>query len=120
MDRDIVTERLRLARKRQGWRQEDLAERLGVHKATVCRHESGNTRTVDALYVARVAEVCGVDTAWILGENLVGAVHEPAEPYPQLEPREAELLRQWRLIADEDRRYIEGFLAARLSEKSAP
>ena len=55
-------------RKLRDWKQEDLAQKLNVHKSHISRWESGRmTPRVDALQ--RLAEIFGVSLEDITGEH---------------------------------------------------
>jgi transcriptional regulator with XRE-family HTH domain len=43
-DRPFVSQLIRERRNRKGWRQDDLAERLGVARNTIIRWEKGNNQ----------------------------------------------------------------------------
>jgi Zn-dependent peptidase ImmA (M78 family)/transcriptional regulator with XRE-family HTH domain len=59
--------RVATARQRAGFTQSELADRLGVHRSTVTRIESGQ-RQIDALELARLAELLGRSVEWFLTE----------------------------------------------------
>ncbi|MBS2962879.1 ImmA/IrrE family metallo-endopeptidase [Actinocrinis puniceicyclus] len=57
--------RVALARERAGFTQFQLGDRLGLHRSAVSRVEAGQ-RPLDALELARVAEVFGRSVDWFL------------------------------------------------------
>ncbi len=59
--------RVALARERAGFTQSQLSERIGVHRTTLTRIESGQ-RQLDALELARLAEALGRSVEWFLTE----------------------------------------------------
>ncbi|WP_317494090.1 XRE family transcriptional regulator [Haloechinothrix sp. LS1_15] len=62
-----VGSRVALARKRAGFTQRELGERIGTHRTTVARIELGQ-RQLDALELARLAETFGRSVEWFLTE----------------------------------------------------
>ena len=57
-------------RKKQGWSQEELAERLGVSRQAVSKWESGQTLPdMDKLLL--LSEVFGVTTDYLLKEDVM-------------------------------------------------
>lgn len=48
----------------RGWRQYELAERLGVSPAVVCRWETGFAPRAETL--VQIAELFGVSESWLL------------------------------------------------------
>nr|MDT0658950.1 ImmA/IrrE family metallo-endopeptidase [Micromonospora sp. DSM 115978] len=59
--------RIAAARERAGFTQRELAERLGIHRSAMTRIELGQ-RQVDALELARVADVLGRTVEWFVSE----------------------------------------------------
>lgn len=49
------------ARKRRGWRQEDLVEKSGVSRRTLTRWEGGDASSVDSQKVRAVCLALGID-----------------------------------------------------------
>ena len=58
----IMAEKITMLRKRNGWSQEELAEKLGVSRSTYTNYENGN-RTPDFEVLERISEVlvCSLD-----------------------------------------------------------
>ena len=62
--------RLREARRRKVWRQEDLAAAAGVAVVTISRLESGHGEAPRQSTVRKLADALDVDAAWLLfGES---------------------------------------------------
>jgi len=75
---------LRVARKRRGWTQAELAHHAGCHKITVCKLESGKTQP--GLHTAiKLAEALGVRV-----ESLWHTVDQEAVDAEEQERREVE------------------------------
>lgn len=59
-----LPDRLRRARKRMGWQQRDIGERLGIHPRTVANYEGGDTEPKLAMLKAWALE-CNVPLDWL-------------------------------------------------------
>lgn len=59
-----LPDRLRRSRKRAGWDQEEIADRLGIHRRTVANYEGGKTEPGRALLVAW-ASLTHVPVEWL-------------------------------------------------------
>ncbi len=66
--RNQIASRLRLAREAAGLSQGQAAKMMKLHRPTISEIEAGRRR-VPADELARFAEIYGVSTAWILGEE---------------------------------------------------
>ena len=66
--RQSIASHLRLAREMAGLTQGQVAKNLGWHRPTVSEIEAGRRR-VSAEELATLAELFGVDVAWIVGED---------------------------------------------------
>ena len=60
-----IGDRIRQLREAKGWKQSDLAARVGVSRAAIGYYETG-TRTPPYATLIRIAEVFGVSTDYIL------------------------------------------------------
>ena len=69
----ILADKITEERKRNGWSQEELAEKLGVSRQAVSKWESAGS-VPDLLRVIQLAELFGVSTDYLLKDEL-----EPAE-----------------------------------------
>ena len=63
-----IGKRLRLAREQAGLSQGQIAKMLGLHRPSISEMEAGR-RKVSAEELARIAEIYGVSTAWLLNEE---------------------------------------------------
>jgi transcriptional regulator with XRE-family HTH domain len=93
-----IGKRIKAARKRHKWTQEDLAANVGVTRGAVCNWELGSGMTNENL--ARVSEITGAPIEWLMkGEGPPGfdlatiAKHPAGRPSPENEPVDAEFLR---------------------------
>ena len=59
-----LPDRLRRSRKRAGWDQEEIADRLGIHRRTVANYEGGNTEPKRALLMTW-ARLTNVPVDWL-------------------------------------------------------
>lgn len=89
----------RLAQVRGGLSQQEFADRIGVSRNTLVRYEN-NRRVPDATTLQRIIEDYEVDANWLL----LG-VGEP--PKPELSPREACLIANYRASPEEGQRSVE-------------
>jgi len=62
---EIIGKRIRAARRLKSMSQQELADALQVNKSTIVRYEKGE-RVPDALFLARLSQITGVSTDWIL------------------------------------------------------
>lgn len=87
---EAIGERIRAARRANGWTNEELAARVGVNWRTVQRWQSGALPRVKTLL--KLADVLGVPQSYLVAE---------AEPptLPELQRQVAELTRQVELLA---------------------
>lgn len=66
-----VSDRLRKAREKAGLDQDELAERIGINRATISRYERGITTPKHPALLA-VAVACGVPLWWLEGHEEEG------------------------------------------------
>lgn len=67
-DRQILGERLRIAREYVGLKQEDVARHLAIPRSALSHIEAGQ-RKVDALELARMAKLYQRPVNWFTGEE---------------------------------------------------
>lgn len=93
-DMSIVGDRIRAAREKKGWSQNELARRSHVSAPTVSRIESGETPFPTQRTVERLARALSVPSPELWGSPpLPRAVQEPAPPtYPAAGRIDIELL----------------------------
>lgn len=65
----IMAEKITMLRKRNGWSQEELAEKLGVSRQAVSKWESGRS-VPDADILMKIADVLDVSLSDLLGAEL--------------------------------------------------
>jgi transcriptional regulator with XRE-family HTH domain len=73
-----IAARLRIAREQAGLSQGQVAKRLGWHRPTISAIESGDRRVL-ADEVPIFAELYGVSSAWLLGEEDPGQSEREAQ-----------------------------------------
>ena len=71
----ILADKIIENRKKNGWSQEDLADKLGVSRQSVSKWESAQA-VPDMKKIVMMSEVFGVSTDYLLRED----IEEPAEP----------------------------------------
>ncbi len=74
-------------RKRRGYSQEELADRLDVSRQAVSKWESG-TSVPDLSRIIAMSELFGVSTDYLLKEDIAPLAQSPAEPRPEPMPSE--------------------------------
>ena len=60
-------ERIDLLREQKGWKQAELAERIGVHPSQISRIKTGNTASISSDILIALAKEFGVSADYILG-----------------------------------------------------
>lgn len=74
-----LNERIRLARKKVGLTQGQLAEKIGIAFQTLNKYEKGH-RLPDAEILRQIAIITGVDAGWLLiGVEKITGVHRETE-----------------------------------------
>ena len=70
--------RIRLIRQRLHLTQQGLGERLGLTKVSIARYEAGRIPRIDLLQ--KIAEVAGVNVAWLLHGEAASSGRRAAQP----------------------------------------
>ena len=81
----ILADKITEERKRNGWSQEELAEKLGVSRQAVSKWESAGS-VPDLQRVIQLAELFGVSTDYLLRDEMEQAevvVYEPNHRYAE-------------------------------------
>ena len=65
--------RIKELRLRNGWRQEDLAQKLNTKRQTVARYETGE-RGLDVETILRLCEIFGCSADHLLGRSSTGGL----------------------------------------------
>lgn len=74
-----LSEKIMYLRKRNGWSQEELGDRLGISRQSVSKWESGMS-VPDIDKIIKLSELFGVSTDYLLKEEQEGGELLPAEP----------------------------------------
>lgn len=69
MDINLIGQRIKLRREQRGISAEELAEEIGVHKATIHRYENGDFKSVKLPYIEAIAKYLEVSPAWLIGKT---------------------------------------------------
>ena len=113
-----MKDRLKLARKRAGMTQKEVAARAGITESTYCGYETGK-RQPDALRIKQLARILDVTGDYLLGLEDIDVI----PPADDLTADELELLELYRQLNAEGRRaamtYTE-FLLTQYSQKNNP
>ena len=96
-DVDPVGSRIKEARKRCGYTQQELADMLGLKKATICGYETG-IREPDINCIRSLARELGVPGDYLLGigvnkKSLTAEAFEIARSYDRLNERGRSIIR---------------------------
>lgn len=84
----ILADKITGERKKNGWSQEELAEKLSVSRQAVSKWESAQS-IPDLQRIIRMAELFGVSTDYLLKDEM----EELGELQPYSEPKKSEILR---------------------------
>ncbi len=103
----ILSEKISMLRKRAGWPQEELAEKLGVSRQSVSKWEGGAS-VPDLDKILRMSEIFGVSTDFLLKDEL-----EETPLFAEEGPRREERS----VSAEEANRFLE--LNTRLARRTA-
>lgn len=74
--RDLIAQRMKLAREQAGLSQGQAAKLLDLHRPTISEIEAGNRR-VAADELARFAELYGVSVTWLTGARDEADLSDP-------------------------------------------
>lgn len=69
MDMKLIGARIKERRELLHISAEDLAERIGVHKATIHRYENGDFKSVKLPVIESIAIVLRVNPSWLIGKS---------------------------------------------------
>jgi len=100
-DADLIAaigHRLAIIRRRKGFTQEQLAERVGLEPVSLSRVETGH-RSASISTLSMIAQALGIPLA-----DLVGVEQEV--PAPELSPEESELLRYFKQLSTSQRNTV--------------
>ena len=103
--------RIRELRELQGWKQEELGQRLNVGKGAISRYE-GEKRQLDPATICALCDLFGCTADYLLGRS--------ASPLPVISPEDAAVLAAYHTLPLEIRKAVDGLLApyrAAASEK---
>lgn len=81
-----IGERIKQARKRKGFTQKELADKVGINKNTICGYEAGH-REPDALKINALSKALGVTGDWLLETPFAEQLDESANAQqPSISP----------------------------------
>lgn len=106
--------RIRELRLQNGWRQEDLADRLNTKYQTVGHYETGR-RGLDVETILKLCEIFGCSADYLLGRSTVRSLNFSED--------ELALVNTYRSLSAEGKEYLRHTLALATlahSEKSGP
>ena len=100
--------RIKDLRTARGWRQQDLADRMNVTKATVSRYEL-EQHQLDPATICTLCDLFSCTADYLLGRSV--------SPSPVISDADAELLQIYHALPLEIRRAVDGLIAPYRSEK---
>lgn len=110
----ILSEKIAEERKKNGWSQEELAEKLSVSRQAVSKWESAQS-VPDLQRVLRMAEIFGVSTDYLLKDEIGKEEFEKISDYRtedttlrNVSMEEANRFLEWKLSRMEFREYALG------------
>lgn len=69
MDMKLIGERIKQRRESLNISAEELAQEIGVHKATIHRYENGEFKSMKLPVIESIAHVLRVNPSWLLGKS---------------------------------------------------
>jgi len=90
----ILADKIIEGRKKNGWSQEELAEKLGVSRQSVSKWESAQS-VPDLQRILEMSRIFGVSTDYLLKDEMVAEPHnlitdaQPAQPLRRVSMEEA-------------------------------
>jgi transcriptional regulator with XRE-family HTH domain len=61
-----MAQRIKEERIKQGWTQEQLAEKLGIQKSAIAKYENGRIENIKRTTIMRMASLFGCDPCYLL------------------------------------------------------
>ena len=98
--RRVFGRRLKAARRKKGWTQQEFSYRVGVSRVTVSRWERGEGAPSDAGILLDTSDALCVSLRWLLGRT------DAAEVPVHLNYQEIELIRLFRAIPPSARQLL--------------
>lgn len=111
-----VGEKIKMLRKKEGLTMEQLAERVGVSKASVHKWEAGKVDNMKRTHIAKVAEVFGVSPAYLLGFEGKGFTVDVERPASN---EERMLVYLYKLLSDENKARLVETINRMITEQGA-
>lgn len=108
---NITAVRLRRTRRLKGISQQELADKVGVSKATICRYERGKVENIKKCVLAKIAAELGVSYQYLLDidlpsyyieddedakiERIIGnKIHEYLDNYEKMDEQGRKMIRE--------------------------
>ena len=108
---NITAVRLRRTRRLKGMSQQELADKIGVSKATICRYERGKVENIKKGVLAKIATELGVSYQYLLDidlpsyyieddedaeiERIIGnKIHEYLDNYEKMDEQGRKMIRE--------------------------
>lgn len=116
----VIIKQLRL---KQGWSQDELAERIGMNRVNISNYERDIIKSIPSATLKRFADIFGVSSDYLLGQSDNSDKPE-VNFYERIELSDVDLYNQFTLVLDgmgiteEERQYIISFLRTVRSMKN--
>lgn len=103
-----IGERIKQARKAKGYTQQELADMVGVVKATICGYEVGN-REPDVLRIHALSKALGVTGDWLI-ESPFAEEAERRRKSEELDDEALEVARDYKTLDQRGKTVVRGVL----------
>lgn len=77
-----IGQRLKLARENKEISLEKAGDFVGVHKSTISRWESGETKKINMTIIEKLADFYSVDSSWLSGQDVPMKKHHESNVFP--------------------------------------
>lgn len=116
LERSMLAQRLRKARKARGMTQEELAAQVRTTKGTISNYENSHSTPPNDMLL-QLADVLHVTTDWLLGRTDEETPFSLATPAAVKEQRSLDELLQEKIEDPDDYYFLDGYLEASEEEK---
>ena len=107
MDMNVFARRLKATREERGVSAKELAEHLGINKATIYHYEAKDFQTIKAPVLHAIADYLDVDPYYLIGaSDSMQADQEAKEEKDDISDEEKMLLQLFRQVPAENRQAV--------------
>ncbi len=65
--KELFAKRLKILKKESGVTYEEIADKLGLVRSTVCKYATGDIKNVGPVTIAKIADFFQVSPSWLAG-----------------------------------------------------